>query len=319
MADEGGTTPDESPPRGGLSSVLPVKPKRLERVMALGERVHIPLLASALTFDALLALIPLGVMMIEGLGWFLDQMAYVDLAEPGALVAALLPLHVHTPGDSDPFALVERLLETVQGYRSRFSWVALPAFLWFGSRLFAAVRVCLSQIFEARQPQRSEQPVLDFLLGFLFGKLRDFGMMGILLVLAITNAILSAGVSLLASESVLLNPPFTLLTSTLGRILAELLAIGSAMLLFTLLYRYASPKKLAWKGSLLAGGVATVGFEVAKRLYGLYLGYWAGGGVYAVDASIGAVLLFLLWVFWVAMVFLIGAATAAVWEKGRVY
>lgn len=319
MANERGNDPDKSPPHGGLSAVLPKKPKVVERVLALGERVHIPLLASALTFDALLALIPLVVLVIEALGWILSQMAYVELADPSALVTALLPQHVHTPGSGDPFALIEGMLATVQGYRSRFSWVAVPAFLWFGSRLFAAVRNCLSQIFEARQPQRHERPVFDFLLGFLFGKLRDFGMMGILLMLALVNTVLSAGVTLLASEAVSLTPPFTFLTSTVGRILAELLTIGSAMLLFTLLYRYASPKRLAWKGSLLAAGVATFGFEVAKRLYGLYLSYWAGGGVYAVDASIGAVLLFLLWVFWVAMVFLIGAAAAAVWEKGRIY
>lgn len=319
MADQRGKPPDESPPHGGLSAVLPKKPKILERILALGERVHIPLLASALTFDALLAMIPLVVLMIEGMGWILTEIASVEVADPSSLVAALLPQHVHAPGASDPFALVEGILATVQGYRSRFSWVAVPAFLWFGSRLFAAVRGCLSQIFEARQPQRHERPVFDFLLGFVFGKLRDFGMMGILLALALLNAVLSAGVSLLGTDAVSLTPPFSLLTSTVGRILAEVLTVGSAMLLFTLLYRYASPKRLAWKGSLIAASVATIGFEVAKRLYGLYLSYWAGSGVYAVDASIGAVLLFLLWVFWVAMVFLLGAAAAAVWEKGRIY
>lgn len=319
MTDQRGSTPDKSPPHGGLSAVLPKKPKVVERILALGERVHIPLLASALTFDALLALIPLAVLMIEGMGWLLDQTASLELADPSTLVAALLPMHVHTPGQNDPFAMVEGLLMTVQGYRSRFSWVAVPAFLWFGSRLFSAVRGCLSQIFEARQPQRHEKPVFDFLLGFLFGKLRDFGMMGLLLALALLNAVLSAAVSLLATDAFQLAAPFAFLTSTVGRILAELLAVGSAMLLFTMLYRYASPKRLAWKGSLIAAAVATVGFEVAKRLYGLYLSYWAGGGVYAIDASIGAILLFLLWVFWVAMVFLIGAAAAAVWEKGRIY
>lgn len=308
-----------SPPTGGLSAVLPKKPKVVERVMALGERVHLPLLASALTFDALLALIPLVVLTIEGLGYILAQTTYLQMADPAALLSALLPLHVHTPGAPDPFALVEGLLTTVQGYHSRFSWVAVPAFLWFGSRLFAAIRGCLSQIFEARGPQRHERPVFDFLLGMVFGKLRDFGMMGALLLLALLNTVLSTAVSVMTSDAVALTPPFTFLTSTLGRVLAELLAIGSALLLFTLLYRYASPKRLAWKGSLLAAVVATVGFEVAKRLYGLYLSYWAGGGVYAVDASIGAVLLFLLWVFWVAMIFLIGAAAAAVWDKGRIF
>jgi uncharacterized BrkB/YihY/UPF0761 family membrane protein len=39
--------------------------------------------------------------------------------------------------------------------------------------------------------------------------------------------------------------------------------------------------------------------------------------VYSIDAGIGAALLFLLWVWWVALVFLIGAAAAVVYESGR--
>jgi membrane protein len=84
-----------------------------------------------------------------------------------------------------------------------------------------------------------------------------------------------------------------------------------------LVYRYASPKRLAWRGSVVAATTATLGFELAKRLYGLYLARSTGGAVYSIDAGITAVLLFLLWVWWVALVFLIGAAAAMVWESGR--
>ncbi len=319
MSEEPGKSPRKSPPHGGLSAVLPPKPKIIDRVQEVAERVHIPLLASALTFDALLALIPLVVLMLEGLGWFLSRTAQIEMADPGQLISALLPLHAHSPSAADPFAVIEQLLATVRDYQSRFTWVAVPAFLWFGSRLFSAIRGCLSEVFEARQPQRHEAPALDFLLGYLYGKLRDFGMMGVLLALAMANTVLSTTVALLASDAVYLAPPFTFLASTMGRILAELVAVGTALVLFSLLYRYASPKKMAWRGAAIAATVATVGFELAKRFYGLYLAYWAGGGVYAIDASIGAVLLFLLWVWWVALVFLLGAAAARVWEKGRTF
>ncbi len=311
--------PRKSPPHGGLSAVLPHKPRIVDRVMQVADRVHIPLLASALTFDALLALVPLVVLMLEGLGWILSQTTWFELSDPAQLVTALLPLHVHSESAADPFAMVESLLTTVRDYQSRFTWVAVPAFLWFGSRLFSAIRGCLSEVFEAKSPEHHPSPALDFLLGFLFGKLRDFGMMGVLLALALANTVLSATVTLLAADSVYLAPPFTFLASTLGRLLAELVAFGTALLLFSMLYRYASPKRMAWRGSLIAATVATVGFELAKRLYGWYLAYWAGGGVYAIDAGVGAVLLFLLWVWWVAMVFLLGAAAARVWEKGRIF
>ncbi len=310
---------DESPPHGGLSAVLPHRPKIVDRVLTLAERVHIPLLASALTFDALLAMIPLAVLLVQGLAWLLGRLLGMDGGNPNQLIVALLPTHPHGQASGDPFAMIEGLLETIRAYQSRFSWVAVPAFLWFGSRLFSSIRACLSAVFEAKQPQRHQQPVLDFLLGFLHGKLRDFGMMGVLLALALANTILSTSVRLLSADAVAEGVRSPFLASTLGQVLIELLAIATALLLFTLLYRYASPERMAWRGSLLAAAVATVGFEAAKRLYGWYLVYWAGGGVYAIDASIGAVLLFLLWVYWVSMVFLLGGAAAEVWEGGQAF
>lgn len=288
----------------------------IERVLAIASRVHIPLLASALTFDALLALIPLGVLALE----FLNLVGGVvagEAGDPQRLVVSLLPQHLHVDGPMDPFRLVEGLLTTVQGYSSRFTWVAVPVFLWFASRLFASLRSCLSQVFNVRRPSRHAKVVLDMVLGFTYGKVRDFGMIGVLLVLASLNGVLSFAVVLFTEDTVYLTPPLSILASTLGRLFAELVMVGSAFALFLLVYRYASPKRMAWRGSMVAASVATIGFELAKRLYGLYLSGWSGGRVFSVDAGVGAVILFLLWVYWVAMVFLIGAAAAMVWEAGR--
>jgi uncharacterized BrkB/YihY/UPF0761 family membrane protein len=209
------------------------------------------------------------------------------------------------------------MFATVQRYSLRLTWVAAPVFLWFGSRLFASLRSCLSQVFSAKPPKRHELPVLDFLLSFVFGKLRDFGMIGVLLALAVVNAVLSVAVVVFNADTVYLGGSLSFFASTLGRLFAEFVTIGSAFLLFMLVYRYASPKRLAWRGSVVAASTATLGFELAKRLYGLYLTRSAGGAVYSIDSGIAAVLLFLLWVWWVALVFLIGAAAAMVWEAGR--
>lgn len=276
-----------------------------------------PLLASALTFDALLAIIPLGILVVAGLGLLLDRTAYFGATDPGQLIEGFLPTYRARDGGPDPAALVARLLELVGGYRSRLTWVAIPAFLWFGSRLFGGVRVALSQVFGARARTRHPRIVLDYLLTYLFAKLRDLRMIGVLLLLATINAILSAGLAVLNAEGVLLDPPWTFFASGLGRVLTEVVAIGSALGLFTLLYRYASPKRLHWQGALLAAGVATAGFELAKRLFGLYLSYLARGGVFSVDANIGAALLFILWMWYMSLVFLIGAAAARVWEDDR--
>ena len=312
----------ESPPTSGLSAALPAAlhapPRLIERVLAIAARVHIPLLASALTFDALLALIPLGVLGLEMLRFVLEQTSTLDPGDPTRLFTTLLPRHFHVDTVADPFHTVEGLFATVQRYSLRLTLFAAPVFLWFGSRVFSSLRSCLSQVFSVKPPKRHNQLVLDFLLGFVFGKLRDFGMIGVLLALASLNALLSVAVVVFSADTVYLGGSLSFFASTLGRVFAEVVTIGSAFLLFMLVYRYASPKRLAWRGSVVAAATATLGFELAKRLYGLYLTKSAGAAVYSIDAGVAAVLLFLLWVWWVAFVFLIGAAAAMVWESGRV-
>lgn len=291
--------------------------RALARVFETADRTRVTLLASALTFDALLAVIPLGILTLAGLGYLLDRTEFFGATDPGELIRAFFPARVPRETGPDPAGVAERLLALVADFRSRLTWVMVPAFLWFSSRVFAGIRVSLSQVFGAQSPQRHHLPALDFLLSYLFAKLRDLQMIGVVLLLAVINTILSAGVALLNLEGVQLDPPFAFFATGLGRVLTETVAIGSAVTLFALLYRYASPKRLEWRGALLAAGVAAAGFEAAKRLFGWYLVYIARGGVYSMDANIGAGLLFILWIWYMAFVFLLGAVTARVREDGR--
>ncbi len=275
------------------------------------------MLASALTFDALLAMIPFGILVIGGLGYLLDQVTYPGATQPGELIGAFLPVQVSRNGGADPLLFAEGLFEKIRGFRSSLTLIAIPVFLWFASRVFGSMRVALTEIFQARPPSRHSQPVLDYLISYGIAKLRDLRMLAVVLFLAVLNAVLSASVAIFNAEGVFPDGPWEFFTTGFGRILSEAVAVGSAWMLFTLIYRYASPKRLHWSGAFLAGGVATLGFELAKRLFGWYLGYVGSRGVYSIDANIGAALLFILWIWYMALVFLIGAAAAKVWEEGK--
>ncbi|MBA2291985.1 MAG: YihY/virulence factor BrkB family protein [Gemmatimonadales bacterium] len=286
------------------------------RLLETLDRANLPLLASALSFDAMLALIPIAILGIAGLGVALEATSFMGTQDAGALFTKFLPAHVHGI-DSDPFILVEGLIEKIRGYRSRLTWLAVPAFLWFSTRLFSAVRVCLSQVFQVRERSAPGGLVLAYILSYLIAKGRDLLMVAVLLAMLLVNTVLSGVIALLTAEGVYLEPPWTFLLSTGGRILGEGLTLAFGVGLFFMLYRFASPKRMAWRGALLASGVATVGFEIAKRLYGLYLATSVRGGQFSVDANVGAALLFVLWIWYMSLVFLIGAAVADVWDRTR--
>jgi membrane protein len=82
-------------------------------------------------------------------------------------------------------------------------------------------------------------------------------------------------------------------------------------------YRYASLRRLPWRTALLASTFTAVLFEVAKRLYGLYLAHFASIESTVGDANVGAAVLFILWVYYTAIVFLLGGVVAETWELRR--
>ena len=79
-------------------------------------------------------------------------------------------------------------------------------------------------------------------------------------------------------------------------------------------YSYASVRRLPWKTALLAATFTALMFELAKRLYALYLSNFASLEALGGDANLGAIVLFILWVYYTAIVFLLGAVVAETWE-----
>jgi membrane protein len=302
----------------GEPAVATAPPSLRTQVLATLDRVNIPLLASALTFDALLAIIPLAILIIALLSWILSVTTLGSAASPDELFARFLPAHVHG-SDVDPFAVVERLLGAIQQWnRSKnLTWIAIPLSLWFSSRMFAAIRICLSQVFQVRQRPVRGHFVWSYIAGYLVGKAQDVVIALVVLLLALANTLTTAGAAMVTARGVEFDPRWSFLLTAGGRLAGQGLAFLLGIVLFVLLYRYASPKRLAWSGAFVASCVGTIGFEIAKRLYGLYLTRVPHGGQYSIDADVGAALLFILWLWYMSFVFLIGAAVADVWDRSR--
>jgi membrane protein len=234
--------------------------------------------------------------------------------DPTALFHRFFPPHTSAPG-KDPFALVERLLIGVARNRGQISLYAIPAFIWFSTRLFAGIRTSLNDVYDV---SARPAPPRHFLLSLLAGKARDISMVVATVVLFLVNTGLSTLVTIAwarGSERVI--PQLAFFFSTLGRLIGELLAFVFSISLFYVTYRYAAVRRLPWRTALLASTFTAVLFEVAKRLYGLYLAHFASVEGAVGDANIGAAVLFILWVYYTAIVFLLGGVVAETWELRR--
>ena len=234
----------------------------------------------------------------------------ITQTDPALLFHRFLPAHVDTPGE-DPFDLFEGLLIRITRNRGEISLVAAPAFIWFSTRLFAGLRTSLNWVYDvAARPA----PRRHFVLVYLRSKLHDVLMVLGTLFLFLVNTIMTAGLALLQARGSTAIPELRFFVSTLGRFLGELLAFSFLVSLFYLVYRYASDRRLPWRTALMAALFAAVAFELAKRLYALYLANVATVGGASGDANVGAAVLFVLWVYYTGLVFLLGGVVAETWE-----
>lgn len=275
--------------------------------MQAADENNIPFLASAITFDGLLAAVPLVLLLFAGLGILLQWLQGSGPMDPSLLFERFLPPHATAAG-SDPFATVEAILGRLTAVGRSLSLVAVPAFLWFSTRLFAGIRTSLNSIYDVglRAPKR------HFVVRFLLGKLRDLGMVSLTLVLFLANTALTSGFTFL--RAYFESTGGGSIVRTLEGWVAQLLGFVFLLVLFFLLYRHASLRRVRWQAALVAATFMAVAFEIAKRLYALYLWGATGYGTAAVDASIGAVILFVVWLYFSALVFLLGAVVAETWE-----
>ena len=237
----------------------------------------------------------------------MESNSTVDAA---TLFHRFFPPHVSTPGQ-DPFGAIEGLLVRVSENRGQISLYAVPAFVWFSTRLFAGIRTSLNEIYDI---SARPAPPRNFLLNLLYDKMRDAGKVIATVVLFLANTLLTTGLALLQARGAARVPELAFFLSSLGRLLAELLAIGFSVSLFYLTYAHASSRRLPWRTVLLAATFTAVLFEVAKRLYGLYLANFASFEGPSGDANIGAAVLLVLWIHYTAIVFLLGGVVAETWE-----
>jgi len=255
--------------------------------------------------------VPFVLLVLIGLTHVAQAIAGGPAVDPTALFHRFFPPHTSAPG-RDPFELVERLLVGVARNRGQISLYAIPAFVWFSTRLFAGVRTSLNDIYDV---SARPSPPRHFVFSWLAGKLRDSLMVIATVVLFLANTALSTVVTIAwarGEERVI--PQLAFFFSTLGRFLGELLAFGFSVSLFYVTYRYASVRRLPWRTALLASTFTALLFEAAKRLYGLYLAHFASVGGAGGDANIGAAVLFVLWIYYTAIVFLLGGVVAETWE-----
>ena len=243
--------------------------------------------AAALSFYALVSLAPLLLLVL-----WLTASLY-----PSAQEALLLQIGALAGPDARDVA--GTVIESASGRPDLGSlagvWSTLLLFVT-ATVVFAQLQATLNRVF-ATDPDELPGGVLAWLRKRVF----SFGVVFALGFLLLVSMMLTTAI-----QVVFANLPS--LVPALGNLITLLLYV----LAFALLYHFLPDRRVRWPQAFL-GGALTAGMFVAGRwAIGLYLAHAAPGSAYG---AFGTLVLLLVWMYYAALVFFVGALITAVIDE----
>jgi membrane protein len=246
-------------------------------------------LAASIAYYAVFSIFPLAVFAVAVLGFILGGAQARQNVVDG--VTKVIPL-----GDQGQQALAK----TIKGATAAKGWLGLIGIFmaaWSASGLFGQIRSALDSVWDVDR----DLPMLRANLRNLMLLIGFGGLIGLSVAsTGFLEATRKAGSEVLGPLLTLGAPLFVLLT-----FLAPLLLTFAA---FMVLYKLAPHARLGWGDVWPAALIAALFFEFGKSLLTFYIVHL--GGFNALAGSLGAAILFLVFVYWTAQVILLAAEFA---------
>ena len=248
-------------------------------------------MSAAMSFYGLLSLAPLLVVVVAGLGWWVDK----------ALIESNLLAQVRAFTSERIAEVVQQALASAQAPSQGLvaSAIALALLLWGATGAFSELQAGLARLWQEDKPVASSRPAW---WGTLTARLR-----GLLYV---------AGLALLLLVSLLLSTALAVATAWLGkhfpyRLLLLAMSEGISFLfaagLFVGLMRISvDPKprlRYLMQGGLIGAGLFTIG------RHGL-AAYLSGAAVASAYGAAGSLVALLMWIYFSSAVLLLSAGCA---------
>lgn len=220
--------------------------------------------ASAITFNLFICAIPFTLLLISIIGYVLSyDEAFREIIRYGR---ELFPSFTFESQSNDVFRgaiTLETILKPLIGARRIFGIVGIVILIFFAQGLFHTVKHVVFDIFEIED---RKHPILEMVYNFF-----AFGVIGgVFLFFSLVIYV----VSFISFDQ--LNLPFTdrvLELAWMFEFLNIIIPIAFTFLLFYMIYRYISEKKMERQVAFVGALVYTVLFEIAKLGVGIYLDY----------------------------------------------
>ncbi len=245
-------------------------------------------IGAAIAFYTVFSLAPLMLIVIGVAGFFWGEEA----------VRGELMRQVSTMVGESGAQAVEAVVQSGanEPQQGMVATIVSVTFLLIGAtRVFAELQSALDRIWKV--PAREKTTGIWKLVR---ARLLSFGLVLSLAFLLLVSLVVSTVLSALGSWAGALLPGWELIL----QILNTLVSFGILTVLFAMIFKFMPQADVAWKDVWTGAFVTALLFELGKLVIGLYVGKSAVASSYA---AAGSLVIVLLWVYYAAQVFLLGA------------
>ena len=268
----------------------------LQRTFSDWNNHNAPRLGAALAFYMILSLAPLLIMALSGVALFYGRSAsQADILN-----------QVQSVIGSDGTNAVRAIIKDTQKHSSRglASLFGLATLLFGSSRVFAELRAALNTIW-CGHPKSTRG-----FMSIVKERIVSFGMVLAVGVLLVVSLLLGTTVAALGKFFKELLP----LPEIVLGLLNSSFSIVAISVLFALIFKYVPETRTPWKEAWLGGAVSALLFTLGNELIGLYLGKAGIGSAYG---AAGSLVVIIVWVYYSAQVFFLGAEFTHVLAESR--
>ncbi len=257
-------------------------------------------LAGGIAFNFLLAAIPFLLLLVAIFGFVLQ--ATVPNPEE-AVVEYMLDI---LPTSPRMVEFARDLVGDIVSQRGQFGVVGLLLLVWVSTRVIGSLRSALRSVFDIREER-----------GIVAGKIFDMKMVVIAGTLFLANTAITVGLEAVQTYGIeLLGLGESGEIRMLQGLFARLLAYGFIFLMFTFIYRFLPAGRIPWRTALIAGTFSAVVFEMFKSVFAWYVANFANYSTAYGTLATGVVLV--LWIYYTAVVFVLGGEVGQVYELYRI-
>ena len=256
---------------------------------------HVFLLAGGLAFSLFVCIIPFFLIMFAVLGNILDSQNMQ--AQVNSAISTIIPYDKYA--DFVKKIVFSRISEVIE-YKNVAGIVGGFGLLFAASGLFSSMRTILNKVFGVENT-----------VHFLLGKLRDFALILMVILIFFILTILAPVLDLIRQAAQQWQSLSFLSLGIFEHFIFSLISLVIIFLVFTLLYLAVPARKLSKRAIFISSLWAAILWETAKQGFGFYLHHFTTlGRIYGTYALVVVVA---FWIYYSSIVFIIGA------EIGRLY